>query len=129
MQITLTAQELESIFHTALCDGLYLMSDYSIEIQYSDDDYVAAKTTLLEANPGTQICFEDILMQILKSGGNLTAVDMEGSDTYTINLVDVHENIPTAPYENLLNIMNEEYDCFDADVILQTVFFGEVTFG
>jgi hypothetical protein len=33
------------------------------------------------------------------------------------------------PAKNLLNIINEEDDADDADIVLQTLFYGDVIFG
>ena len=125
MKITLTTQESENYFHTALCNSLGCMSDYGLELDYDSTAYKAAKSKL--ENP----CYEDVLLQILKDGGTLTLVDIENDSDMnsTINIQDVHERVQHAPSTRLLEMANQEDDADTGDVILQTVFFSDVVFG
>ena len=76
---------------------------------------------------GTEV---EILMRILKDGGELQIVDEEG-DAYNgvITLADVHERVQHSPQERLIEMENEEDDAITADCILQTVLFEDVIFG
>ena len=121
MQIQLTPQESETMFHNALCNGLGYMSGYGLEFEYSDKQYSAAKTKLQSP------CFEDVLMQILRDGGSLTFVDVEY--TRSVSLADVHDRVQKTPLRFLTDMINEEDDAETADVVLQTVFFEEIIFG
>ena len=125
MQIQLTHQESEQMFHNALCNGLGYMSGYGLEFEYSDKQYSAAKTKLQSP------CFEDVLMQILRDGGSLTFVDVECDGEYTrsVSLADVHDRVQKTPLRFLTDMINENDDAETADVILQTVFFEEIIFG
>jgi hypothetical protein len=62
---------------------------------------------------------------------DLTYFDIEGGggEPWPINLQDVHEKVSNAPARNILNFIKQQDDAEDADVILQTVFMGEVVFG
>lgn len=125
MQIQLTPQESETMFHNALCNGLGYMSGYGLEFEYSDEQYSAAKTKLQSP------CFEDVLMQILRDGGSLTFVDVECDGEYTrsVSLADVHSRVQQTPLRFLTDMINEQDDAETADVMLQTVFFEEIIFG
>ena len=125
MQIQLTPQESETMFHNALCNGLGYMSGYGLEFEYSEEQYRAAKTKLQSP------CFEDVLMQILRDGGSLTFVDVECDGEYTrsVSLADVHERVQKTPLRFLIDMINEQDDAETADVMLQTVFFEEIIFG
>ena len=125
MQIQLTPQESETMFHNALCNGLGYMSGYGLEFEYSDKQYSAAKTKLQSP------CFEDVLMQILRDGGSLTFGDVECDGEYTrsVSLADVHDRVQKTPLRFLTDMINEEDDAETADVMLQTVFFEEIIFG
>ena len=69
-------------------------------------------------------------MEILRGGGTLTLVDEEnGLDPSVISLQDVHERVQNTDVRHLLDAINEEDDADTADVVLQTVFYGEVIFG
>jgi hypothetical protein len=126
MKITLTPQESEEYFFNALCNGLgYATSGYGLELDYEAKDYAAAKAKL--SSPS----YEEVLIQILRDGGALTMVDIEGEGdmTRTINLQNVHERVQETPLRHLIDMIEENDDADTADVILQTVFFSEVIFG
>lgn len=131
MKIVLTPQESEEIFHTALCnaESTGYMAGYGLQLRWHEKSYKEAKERLKER--GEDACQEDILLEILRGGGHLTYFDIEGGggEPWPINLQDVHEKVSTAPARNLLNFAEEQDDAEDADIILQTVFMGEVVFG
>lgn len=124
MEIKLTNLEAETFFHNALCNGLGQISGYSITVDYSDKDYTAARKKL--KNP----CYEDVLLQILKDGKELQFVDEEeGQDTVTILLADVYAKMPLVPFDHLTAMIEENDDADTADVILQTIIYGDIIFG
>jgi hypothetical protein len=131
MKIILTPQESEEIFHAALCNAESTghMAGYGLQLRWHEKSYKEAKERLKER--GEDVCQEDILLEILRGGGHLTYFDIEGGggEPWPINLQDVHEMVSNAPARNLLNFIEQEDDAEDADVILQTVFMGEVVFG
>lgn len=132
MKIVLGQQESEEMFHTALCNGLgYVTSSYGLSLDFSDEEYSEAKSHLEKDNPGIAICFEDVLLEMLRLGHSLTLVDEEGDgdNTSTITINDVHERVEQAPPSRILQMINEEDDADTADVIIQQVFFNEVIFG
>ncbi len=127
--ITLTKEASEEIFFNALCNGLgYIEGGYGLELRYNMREYVKASERL-KAN-GISPSYEDVYMQILRSGGTLTLVDLEnGEEPRTIRLADVHEWVQkTDPY-HLQDYIDENDDAVTADVVLQTVFYHEVIFG
>jgi hypothetical protein len=122
----------ESIFHAALCNGLaYISSGYGLSMKYNKEEYAAAKEELKSNHPDGTICYEDVLVQILKSGGTLTLVDEEGGEEYnsTITLQSVHDLVPRTPLRSLANYEDGNDDAEDADAVLQTVFYQEIIFG
>lgn len=132
MKIVLTPQESEEIFFSALCNayGTGYMDGYGLELKWHDKSYEQAKQRLKER--GESPCQEDILLEILRGGGHLTFFDVEGGageEPWPINLQDVHDKVCNAPARNILNFIQQQDDAEDADVILQTVFMGEVMFG
>ena len=52
-----------------------------------------------------------------------------GEDRWAITLDDVHKKVQEAPANHLLDMVNGTDDAVSADVILQSVFIGEVMFG
>jgi hypothetical protein len=128
--INLSIQEIEEIFYSALCNSLSLIGGYGLELDWKPAEYQAAKAKLQSASPNEALCFEDILMEILRSGGTLTLTDFEGGeDATTITLKDVHERMSKVPMQRIMDMINEEDDAETGDVIIQTIFLGEVVYG
>jgi hypothetical protein len=125
MKIILTPEESETYFYNALCNGLGYVCGYGLDLDYSKQEYIQAKEKL-EAP-----CYEDVLMQILKDGGTLTMIDVEGEDEMTrdITIKDIHERVQNTPLHHLTDMIEENDDAITADVILQTVFYNEIVFG
>ena len=76
MKLILNAAESEEYFYNALCNGLgYICSGYGLELHVKDKDYKAAKEKLLKEATAAKtglVCYEDVLMQVLKDGNKLT---------------------------------------------------------
>jgi hypothetical protein len=130
--VTENNAEIEELFYNSLCNAVSTgyMAGYGLELTYENEDYEEAKKSLKEKTSDT-ICFEDVLMEILKMGKPLTMKDVENDDAYTskIYIKDLHKRFRKVPSSTLSNIMRQEDDVCDADVIIQTVFFKEVIFG
>ena len=127
MKILLTAQESEQFFYNSLCNG-HQIAYYGLQLDYDEKEYENAKKRLVKK--GESPCLEDVWMEILRGGGTLTLVDEEnGLDPSVISLQDVHERVQNTDPRHLLDAINENDDSDTADVILQTVFYGEVIFG
>jgi hypothetical protein len=123
MEIKLTREEILSVFHTSLCNGLQVMPSYEITLDYFGAHYVLAKDKLKDG------CFEDVLMQVLLDGNPLFFVDEEGGEENEVRIEDVLTGVPKVDPDTLFNIINERDDAFDADCVLQCVIFGEVIYG
>ena len=125
MKISLTPIESEDYFFNALCNGLHELGQYGIELDYNEDEYKLSRASLGPNAP----CFEDILMQMLRDGYKLAFTDTEAEETMFITINDVHAKVQTTDSRHLLDMINEQDDAVTADVILQTVIYGEVIFG
>lgn len=127
--ITLTPEKSEEFFHNALCNGLSYFSGYGIEINYRETEYKAARAALHKKNQS--VCYEDVLMKILRDGGSLEFTDVEngGDMTRLITLADVHEKVQHTPFRFLSEMIEERDDAETADVIIQTVLYDEIVFG
>lgn len=130
MKIILEKQEAESMFYNSLCNGLNELSYYGLQLSFFDADYVKAAKKLKETATDT-VCYEDVLMQILRDGKKLSVIDHENGGDYSvsIDLNDVHERVALTPIRHLMDAINEDDDAVTADCILQSVFFKEVVFG
>lgn len=124
MEIQLTNEEKQDYFHRALCNGLGYIDGYGLELIYNDEDYKKAKSVL------SAPCYEDVLMQILRDGKQLMIRDYEGGeDDAYITMEQMYQNIDKVYPNRLMEMHNEEDDAETADVIIQTVFLGEVIYG
>jgi len=130
MKITLTPEESENYFYNALCNGLSYIEGHGLEVQFKNSEYVAAKAKLEKTLINQSVCFEDVLMEILKQGNKLYLVDVEGGDDIVdITLQHVHERVQNTEPTHLMDMVNETDDVCTADVILQTVFLGSIIYG
>jgi NAD(P)H-dependent flavin oxidoreductase YrpB (nitropropane dioxygenase family) len=133
MKIQFEKEEAENIFYNALCNavGTGLIGGYGLKMGYDEEEYRQARELFKKEKPNETPCWEDVLMEILRSGNQLTLIDEEGDGEYTrsITLQDVHERVSTVSGRALLNIIQEQDDADDADIVIQTVFFKEVVFG
>ena len=133
MKVVLTHQESEEMFYSALCNavGTGYMNGYGIELKCDRSQYKSSKEHLIETSVDKSPCYEDILMQVLRDGGELSFEDIEGEGemTRSIKLSDVHKRVQKTPFRHLADTINQNDDAVTADVILQTVFFKEVVFG
>jgi hypothetical protein len=125
MKIQLEKIEKEEYFFNALCNGLgYVESGYGLELIYDEKDYKKAQSAL------SAPCYEDVLMEILRTGGQLIMRDHGGGDDDVyITLQQVYDNMDKVDPKWILQMHNEEDDAVTADVIIQTVFLGEVIYG
>ena len=127
MTINLTPEESENIFHNSLCNG-HQIAMYGLHMDYDETEYAEARERLKAK--GESPCLEDVWLEILRGGGTLTLIDDEnGEEPSLIKLSDVHERVQNTPVNHLMDVINEHDDGDTADVILQTVFYGDVIFG
>ena len=125
MKIILTPEESEEYFYNALCNGLDYFQGYGFDLDYDADQYYKAREKLKSP------CFEDVLMQLLRDGGQLIFKDVEneGDMTRIVTLKDIHERVQNAPIKTLTEMADQEDDAITADIILQTVLFNEILLG
>jgi hypothetical protein len=129
MNINLTHEESEAHFYNAICNGLGELRYYDLELDYDAKEYKAAKQQLSDKQPDNQACWEDVLMEMLRSGNTLWVVDSNDSERHPITLDLVHERVQQTPTRHLMNAINENDDATTADCIIQTVIYGEVIYG
>lgn len=149
MEIKLNKEESEKFFHSALCNGLGYMRGYGLELNFKQKDYKAAQKSLkgkMDRNEiphemhfpdymkkegrKPSVCFEDVLMEILRNGEKLKFIDHEGEGNYTreIGMNEVYERVQKTPLDHLSDMVQGNDDATTADVILQTVFFEDEIF-
>jgi hypothetical protein len=129
MTINLTPQEAENHFYDAMCNGLGELSYYDLDLDFDKDQYNAAKNRLEKSKPNEAMCFEDVLMEMLRNGDKLWIVDMNDDEHHPITLELIHERVQNTPIRHLMDAINENGDATTADCIIQTVVYGEVIYG
>jgi hypothetical protein len=129
MNINLTHEESEAHFYNAICNGLGELRYYDLELDYDNKEYKAAKQQLSDKQPDTQACWEDVLMEMLRSNNTLWVVDSNDGERHPITLDLVHERVQQTPVNHLMNAINENDDATTADCIIQTVVYGDVIYG
>ena len=129
MNINLTHEESEAHFYNAICNGLGELKYYDLNLDYDAKEYKAAKQQLNTKQPDTQACWEDVLMEMLRSNNTLWIVDENDNERHPITLDLVHERVQQTPVNHLMNAINENDDATTADCIIQTVIYGEVIYG
>lgn len=130
MKIYLEKEECENVFLDALCNGLSYVRGYGLELFLDDQAYSAAKQSLKDATPNDVICYEDVLMEVLRQGGSLTLRDLEYDEPdAVITITDVYDRMSLVPANNLIAVLQESGDAYDADIVLQTIFLKEVIYG
>lgn len=130
-QILLTLEEALNAFYDSLCNvyGTGWFEGYGLEWDYDAAAYKVARTKLQEA--GESPCIENVLLQIIKDGGELRVKDIEGEGDQDgkFTLQTITDNIGTVPFEHMADYLNENDDIYTADVILQSILYREVIFG
>jgi len=129
MNINLTHEESEAHFYNAICNGLGELKYYDLDLDYDAKEYKAAKQQFNNKQPDTQACWEDVLMEMLRSGNTLWIVDENDDERHPITLDLVHERVQQTPVNHLMNAINENDDATTADCIIQTVVYGDVIYG
>ena len=129
MNINLTHEESETHFYNAICNGLGELKYYDLELDYDAKEYKASKQQLNTKQPDTQVCWEDVLMEMLRNGNTLWIVDPNDDERHPITLDLVHERVQQTPTRHLMNAINENDDATTADCIIQTVVYGDVIYG
>ena len=136
MKITFNIEDATSILYYSFCNGgLSELSYSSVKLSYDVQDYIKVKKELTDSMPNSSICFEDVLIQILKSKNNLVFIDIEADETFELSLESALNNFnsltDTKAVMDLMTILKDDgdadaYYCYDA---LQYALFGELIYG
>jgi len=120
----------KEIIFNSLCNGLGELSSYGLDLNFEDSDYKEAKKSHFEKNGKIGgACYEDILMEILTNGKQISFIDEESEETHFFKLDSALKNLDNLPPQWILQLLNEEDDAVTADVVLQFCLFNEIVFG
>jgi invasion protein IalB len=133
MKIILADAEMETLIHTALCNGLSTMGGFGLELNYNKDRYQMAKNTLKNKTPNASVCFEDVLVEMFKRGNELTFKDVEGDEPDAVlNISLAKKNLSNADaVRDIVTILDENDggDAWTASNILQYALYGKIIYG
>lgn len=103
--------------------------DYWGELCSDEKDYEAARQRLTEREKADmKPCYEDVLAEILESGGKLTVYDREDDKDYELTMEKLLNG--WKKYVEDYNAYDfDKYDGISADCIMQYAIFGEVIYG
>jgi len=129
MKLQLTQQEIETVLLDCFCNGALG------ELNASGIDYVYNKAKYNEFRV-EGACYEDNLLNLLKNGGRLKFVDVEGdNETFFLTLNSAKEKLGEIEDANIIEKVqdilteNGNADAWHGYEILQFVLFGEVIYG
>lgn len=126
----LTTEQKKEFFYNALCNGLNWIQGYGLFLEADEEQLKSAKSNWMKGHPNEEVCYEDVLMQILEDGGSLTLVDNEGDeDPATIDLGTMLDRMDNLPDHRVGELLTGNDDAETADVVLQTVFLNQVIYG
>lgn len=140
----LTNPENEEMLNYLVCDFVNDGISYWAELNLSTQKYNDAKQSLVELGR-KNICFEDVLTQLLLTGEALPIVDREDEDgqvyyltlgtlAYGVAMYREYQNDDTIDAiaeltDEELEELFEDLDGADADLIVQYALFDDVIFG
>lgn len=119
-----SSDDLVDLLSTALCGCSYWCS----ELDYDDNDYKEAKVRLNE-NGNNNVCYEEVLVEILEDGKSIYWIDCEEDERYELTLEKLLNGIKKNAEERPHDCDLESGDAETMDCIIQYALFGEVIFG
>lgn len=122
------------ILFNAMCNGWNEMLHFGLECDYDGDHYAAARDALIAAGKTEkELCFEDILIQLVRDGKSITVYDIEEDEEPQpvgyLSLATLNANWDKVPPRILLSYINEEDDAWTAVDFMQAISMGEITRG
>lgn len=107
------------ILYTALCNGMYYFDAYGIVTKIVDPKAYKAIDTDIR---------EDRMIKYIADGGVIEILD--GDETVgNLSLATLEANFDKVPKGTILDFLQENDDADTADIFLQVIAFGEVTYG
>jgi hypothetical protein len=130
MKERLPREEFYAIVLDSLSDGFHLLNANDIKLEYSPQDYALAKQELMEENHDKNVlCYEDVLMKMLKMGKTLSLRDLETDDVDEFTLESMYDKSISVDARIIEEILNEEGDAITYDHFIQCCVYGELVYG
>lgn len=135
VKVIATQEEKLSVLHSALCGGIGLVGVFGLEADYDDDAYNAARERLTASGAKGKytesVCYEDILIEMIRGGGAITLTDVETDDGVigNISLATLEANWDKIPANIIIAYIEENYDAYTALNFIQASVLGELRYG
>lgn len=114
-----------------LCGVTSTACTWCSDLDYDTESYQQAKINLIDAGVKERdICYEDVLLQMLKNGEQITFYDAEEDENHLLSwgvFIKGIERYMSSDDCSSLDI--DEWDDVDFDNVIQYAFFGEIVFG
>lgn len=101
--------------------------DYWAELCFEQEAYEVARKRLVDVKKDDP-CYEDVMAEILESGGKLNIWDREEDKDHPMTIEDLKKGVKLH-LENGASTDMDDWDANDADSVIQYAAFGEVIYG
>lgn len=118
------SNDLVDLLSTAMCGCSYWCS----ELDYEPKEYNEAKARLKE-NGNNNICYEEVLVEMLESGKSIWFCNDEEDKSYELTLEKLLKGISQNAQERPHDCDLEMGDAETMDCIIQFALFNEIIFG
>ena len=114
-----------------LCGATGSACSWCSDINFDNNCYKKAKNNLIEVYKNNKdICYEDVLLQMLKNGDVITFYDEEDDEEFLLSLDVFIKGIERYMSSDDCSSMDiDEWDDIDFDGVIQYAFFNELVFG
>lgn len=136
MEIILNDDELKEVIHYCFCNGgLETLRNCDLIKVRNDIQYSNAKFRLTNKNHGKEICFEDVLIEILENGEAILFFDLNTESELNMTLYSARNNLKTNSIdvaEEILGCLGDNAGNTDGSgcaMILQIILFKQVIYG
>jgi len=110
-----------------LADAMYACSYWCKTLDYDNNEYKEAKARLIEN--GNNICYEDVLVEMLESGKSIFFIDCEDDTRSELTLEKLLKGIRLNTEQRPHDCDLENGDAITMDCIIQFALFDDVVFG
>ena len=134
----ITEQGMLNLFWDSICGGSIGFGNVSLDCENNLYEAARERVKILKAaNPkeyitGTTVCYEDVLVEVLRAGGELYYMEYgydDQNNKVVFNLDHLMDNFENVQPWIMEEMMSQDYDSVVTDSLLQCLLLGEVIYG
>ena len=134
----ITEQGMLNLFWDSICGQSIGYGAVSLDCEKKAYEDARERVKILKAaNPkdyitGTTVCYEDILAEVLRAGGELYYMEHgydDQNNKVTFNLDHLMDNFDNVEPWIMEKMMSQDYDSIVTDSLLQCLLLGEIIYG